>query len=354
MKKGFFSIASLPPEYKRRLIQSAGVYVALLVCAGLWIGLSSKKAVETFEGKIPNAETQVKSVYLTPQLEKIDTPAPVFSDSALPPEGVEKGASVSIIMTDLSFSKTATERAIKDLPQPIALAFFPQDFSKGLMESAAGKSRETVLLLPMEPRSYPKDDPGPKSFLTKSSDSQNAKLAESLLKQAAGVTAVMNFMGSSFLSDKDRSAPIFGALGEKKLPFIEDNSSVKSVAGAQSEINSLPYMKADIIIDKTATETDVAQALIALEKKAKHNGYAIGIAHPYPVTFNMLKSWNADLEKRGVRLIPLSEMLKAKGKEYLAAKGSDKMPPPPASEEEQAVPVTEMPAATMPTETQHE
>ena len=68
----------------------------------------------------------------------------------------------------------------------------------------------------------------------------------------------------------------------------------------------------------------------------------------------MLKSWNADLEKRGVRLIPLSEMLKAKGKEYLAAKGSDKMPPPPASEEEQAVPVTEMPAATMPTETQHE
>lgn len=306
--------SSLSPEYRRRLFQAVAVYAVLFIGVGLWVVFSSDKAADAFKKKVPNAESPVKKVYVTPQIETTDDGS-VFS-SAGDENDVSSGTknvAVALIMTDLGLSQASTDRAFNDLPQNVALAFFPRENIRAMIARAAEKSREALLLLPMEPKSYPKDDPGPKSLLTKNSDEQNAKLAENILKQADGVKAVINFMGSNFLADKDKSAVLFSVLSTKKTAFVEDNPTFRSVASSQAELNSLPYLKVDITVDKTASETQVAQGLIALEKIAREKGYAVGIMRPYPVTFNMVKSWSEDLKKRGIHLVPLSEIIKMAG-----------------------------------------
>jgi polysaccharide deacetylase 2 family uncharacterized protein YibQ len=63
---------------------------------------------------------------------------------------------------------------------------------------------------------------------------------------------------------------------------------------------------ADLLIDERLTAESINEQLTKLEVAAKARGYAIGIAHPYPLTIDALKSWSESLPKRGMVLAPLS------------------------------------------------
>ncbi len=310
--------SSFPPEHKKSLVRAVSLYAFAVAGVGVWVWLNAADTVKDWEKRTPQAVATVKTVYMTGQTSDAgDTakPAGFANDINMPPPSPGQGY-ITIIMTDIGMSEADTGRAMEDLPQDMTLAFSPYSPNLGdWLKKAKDANRETLILIPMEPVTYPKDDPGPQALLTRQSDADNSRRLDWVLRQAGGSVGAMNYMGSSLLADEKNLTSVLNALYKRSALFVENPQGSESLAEVVAERTSTPYLQADISIDKSAAELDVQQQLLNLENLAKKRGYAVGIAQPYPVTFGILKSWAATLDRRGIKLVPLVSLWKAKSRQ---------------------------------------
>lgn len=303
--------SSYPPEHKRSFFRAVTLYVLLVAAGAGWIWMHSGVALENWKTRVPYAAAEIRTVYVTPQI----AGANLFTgDNTLPPPGAGEGY-ITIIMTDIGMSDHATERALDDLPQSVVLAFSP--YARKLekwLKRAADARRESLILLPMEPSTYPKDDPGPGALLSRLSDKENGARLGRVLEKSEGTLGAMNFMGSGFLADDRNTRPVFDVLRNRGALFVEEPSAPGAAAAAAETAKAagLSYVSADMRIDANATELAVKKQLLDLETLARKRGYAVGVAQPYPVTFNILKDWAESLDRRGIKLVPLTAVLKTK------------------------------------------
>jgi polysaccharide deacetylase 2 family uncharacterized protein YibQ len=306
--------SSFPAAHKKRCYQGLGGYVLLVLLTGAWISFRAHDTIKDWQSHIPSATAEVKNVYLTPQIaaaapdeEPKETPvaaAPSYDDGKI---------YVSVIVSGLGLSTPATQRAVDDLPAQMTLAFSPYaDNVKGWIKKALAEKHETLLLLPMEAIAYPQNDPGPRALSSRHSDQNNNENLNWMLAQGEGSTGVMNYMGTRFMTDQKRLINTFNTLRKNSALFIETPGIDKSAAAAAASKTGLPYMEARIEIDAIATDSAIRAQLDALEQTARKHGYAIGIAQPYPLTMNILKSWADGLSARGIVLAPLRTVWKNK------------------------------------------
>jgi polysaccharide deacetylase 2 family uncharacterized protein YibQ len=299
----------LPSLYKKRLLQGIGAYLLLIAVIWLWLFLRADATMQAWNARIPQA-------ILTLDVSGDDAPAGMqesfdgdASGNVTLPAG--RTALVAIILSDAGLSEAATLRALHALPPQIALAFSP--YAPKLpswMEQAQAGGRETFLLLPMEPLTYPKDDPGPRALLSRRSESENRTNLQWLLSQATGATGVMNFMGSRFLADRRGMASALEQIKRHGLIFVENpvTAGLQSSAAFARDAG-VPYLSAEMQIDLQAEENAIRRQLFLLEKAAEEKGFAIGIAAPYPVTLQVLPQWADSLARRGFTLSAPSALL---------------------------------------------
>jgi len=299
--------SSLPPGHKKAFACGVAAYaVAVALAAGL-VWYRAESSLSNWEGRIPRAEVPIS--------QNGQGVAPDFSNdnSVAAPNGLGGDAKIAFVMTDLGLSDAATKQAVNDLPENIALAFSPYSTDLAAkMNRAKSAGHEALILIPMEPLSYPKDDPGPAALLTRQSDAANAHKLDDLLATGAGATGAMNFMGSALLQDQKNVTALFNRLQKQQLLFVENPQGPESIAEDVTGGMKAPFLEGDAVIDRTASELAIRQQLLALETQARKNGYATGIAHPFPVTFSILKDWADSLARRGFKLVPLSALVKVK------------------------------------------
>lgn len=299
--------AKLPPGYLRRMVQGIAAWLLFLACVGGALAFRAEATLHDIDSRTPQAAARIKTVFLTPQIS--DDTDIIFETGGVMPG---KGAYVALIITELGLSEADSVRAVEDMPPEITLAFSPYGPLEEWIKKARAYGHEVLALLPMEPGNYPRSDPGPTALLTRVSEKDNASDLASVLRRSNGATGVMNFMGEAFMRNATALDPVFVTLKKAGASFVEAGRAESRVAEDMAKAVELPYLAADIRIDAEATETAVAQRLVDLEKMARSKGSAVGIAGPYPVTFNTIKSWHDGLEERGVKLIPVSAMIKVR------------------------------------------
>ncbi len=293
--------SSFPAEHKKRFYQGLCGYA--LICAALaaWIGIKADATIKEWQNNIPSAIAPVKAVAQTPSI--FDTPQNVAAAGT--------GKYISIIITDLGLSAATTERALNELPPEISFSFSPYaDNLKTWLDKSTDLKHENLISAPMESMNPAQDDPGPRALSTRLSDEENNDRLNWVLQQSAGALGVVNFMGSRFLSDKDRLTPVFQNLKTKNRIFIEAPGTENSQAANVAAQTGLPYLAIDLKLDSEVSESSIRRQFMALEKMAQERGYAIAIAEPYPITINMLKSWQSILKTQGITLAPLSTVWK--------------------------------------------
>ncbi|MCE9507566.1 MAG: divergent polysaccharide deacetylase family protein [Alphaproteobacteria bacterium] len=300
MKRLAIAWSSFPVEHKRRFYQGIGVYALVLACLAIWIAANARSTVSDWQKRSPAANAIVKNTQMAPPP---DFPVPFSGRSA----AFDQQPYVAIIMSGLGLSSRMTERALDSLPQEVSLAFSPYaaDLQKWL-DLATRLNRETLIFMPMETAAYPQDDPGPRAVSSRLSDKDNNDNLNWVLSHGKGTVGVINFLGSRFLTDKKRLTPVFDALQKNGSMFIETPATEKSEARAIAAQAGLPYMAVDLQIDQDTAENAIRGQLAKLEAIARERGYAIGIAEPYPLTLNVIKSWSGELGKSGIRLAPLA------------------------------------------------
>jgi len=210
---------------------------------------------------------------------------------------LEKRPKVAIVVTGLGVSFNATESVVGILPGEVTLAFAP--FARKLkdwIDAARGAGHEVLINLPMEPRGYPRDDPGPFGLLTALDTEQNRRCFDWVLSRMTGYVGVTNYMGGRFTANQSAMRPVLREMERRGLMFLD---SMETAASAAPKLR-LPFAMNDKVIDWVVSRTAIDAALAEIERIAKARGSAVALAHPYPVTVRRLQRWVGGLDEKGL------------------------------------------------------
>lgn len=232
-------------------------------------------------------------------------PARVAFAGAQPPN--DGRPRIAVLMSEIGLGRARSRQAIDRLPSPISFAIMAYAEDRASWVVAAREAgHEALLAVPMEPVDYPRVDPGPEPLLIDLDDTENLARFEKALRDAGGVVGVLGHMGGRFLADAERLRPILAATQDRGLIFVDGRSGADSAVAELAWDLELHVLLNDRFIDSEPSREEIDRRLVELEEIARRRGYAAGIATPYPVVIERLRSWAEGLDERGFVLAPVS------------------------------------------------
>ncbi len=210
---------------------------------------------------------------------------------------VTNGIPVAIIIDDIGYDRKMAEGFL-ELDVPLTFSVLPQGtFNHSIIDQALKKDVEIMLHLPMEPGNYPSVNPGPGALLSSMKPDELIAQLNANLDRVPSVKGVNNHMGSKLTASSEQMRQIFTILKKRDLFFVDSRTTADTLCRPSAELLHLPFAERDVFIDHEQTHAFVRKQLKLLVKRAKRQGYAIGIAHPHPVTLEVLKEMLPDLKK---------------------------------------------------------
>jgi polysaccharide deacetylase 2 family uncharacterized protein YibQ len=216
---------------------------------------------------------------------------------------------VAVVMAGLGLSAAATEAAIKRLPPEVTLVFDPYGAN---LEQWLGLAREygheVLLSLPMEPASFPIDDPGPFALMTTVPPEENQKRLEFLLGRLGGYVGMAGRMGSRFTASDAHLRPVLTVLKARGLLYFDDQASADSLAPRIAGELGVPRVLNNVVLDAVPSRAAVDAKLAELDALARFSAAAVAVGHPYPSTIERVAAWAAGLQGRNLVLAPISAL----------------------------------------------
>ena len=216
---------------------------------------------------------------------------------------------VAIIMDDLGISLKHGEEALQ-LQLPITFAIIPDEpHSTYIMNLAHQQQHEIIIHIPMEPVSYPRNDPGHMGLFVSQNEAQIRQRIQKMIELVPYAVGCNNHMGSEFTQHTDKIDIFLDEIKQAQLFFVDSLTIAKSVAYAEARRLDIPTAKRNIFLDN---ERDVDKILLQLDKLVQlahshHN--AVGICHPYPETITALAQFSMTSNTLNVELVPVSQLL---------------------------------------------
>lgn len=232
-------------------------------------------------------------------------PMDIYARAARPPTpGLSR---VVVVVGGLGMSQTGTDIALKGLPSAVTLAFsaYGTNLDRWVAR-ARSQGHELLVQLPLEPFDYPDNDPGPHTLMTSLTPEANIDRLHWALSRLPAFVGVVNHMGARFTASSEAMTPVMTELGKRGLMYLDDGSSVRTVAPEVAKTTGAPFAKVDVVIDAEANEEQIEARLLQLEGLARQRGLAIGVATALPVSIRRITEWSKTLEARGVVIVPAS------------------------------------------------
>ncbi len=277
--------------------------LTLLVCLVITAALLANRFL--MRPSPPVASTPKPMGIAQPEIELVHHSVPdyeAFHRKVVPPapitraKPVTNGIPVAIIIDDIGYDRKMAD-AFLALDAPLTFSMLPQGpFNRRIIDQALKKDVEIMLHLPMEPENYPGVDPGPGALLTSMNPDELIFQLNANLDSIPDIKGVNNHMGSKLTASSEQMRQIFTILKKRNLFFVDSRTSVKTLCRPSAKLLQLPFAERDVFIDHEQTPAFVRKQLKRLIKRARRQGYAIGIAHPHAVTLAVLKEMLPELK----------------------------------------------------------
>lgn len=233
-------------------------------------------------------------------------PADAFAQPVKALAGKPDAPRIALIVGGLGVSTKTTSDAIARLPGPVTFAFVPYGSDAALVARARAAGHEILLQVPMEPFSYPDNDPGPQTLLTSLAPQQNLDRLHWVMSRLQGYVGIIDMMGARFTASEQSFAPVLQDIASRGLIFVDDGANPRSVAGRIAGADNLPFARAEVIVDSVPTPTEIDRALGRLETAARAHHFAVGIASALPASIDHIAKWAKAAEGHGVILVPIT------------------------------------------------
>ena len=216
---------------------------------------------------------------------------------------------IAIVIDDMGVSHRRTAN-ISSLDYPLTSSFLT--YASNLRPQIAAGERaghEIIAHLPMEPKASM--NVSPDVLTVKMNEKQVAEGLNGMLDKFPGIAGVNNHMGSRFTEDAERMDVVMKELEKRGLFFLDSKTTPHSAGEKAAKDNRVRYVSRNVFLDNEDKFDYVMRQLRQTEAIARKNGYAVAIGHPKEQTYNALKVWLPTLKSRNLRLVHLSEIVKA-------------------------------------------
>lgn len=224
---------------------------------------------------------------------------------------------ISIIIDDMGYRLKSGSRAV-NLPGAVTYSFLPHaPHVTQLSQLAHKQDKEVMLHLPMQAEGGKRLGPG---GLTEAMSEKNfIKVLASDINSIPHVSGFNNHMGSLLTKSQLWMKRLMQQVAKKNnLFFVDSRTTSESVALKVARTEGLKSIQRDIFIDHEDSKIFIQKQLRKLIKKARKNGTALAIAHPKKVTLSALEEWLPELEKQGIKLVPVSKLINLRQQRKLA------------------------------------
>ena len=215
---------------------------------------------------------------------------------------------VAIIIDDLGYDENIASKFLV-LDGVMSFSVLPHSpFQKSIASTIHNSGRDVLLHLPMEPVEYPRVDPGAGALLSSMAPDD---LLEQLRKNLDAVpiaVGVNNHMGSRLTQDPAKMHQIFTILKRRNLFFIDSLTSPRSCCERAADLLKLKFAQRQVFLDHVQDPNAIRFQIKRLISIARKNGKAIGIAHPYPATWEVLNEELPNI-KTEVELVRISDLV---------------------------------------------
>ncbi len=219
---------------------------------------------------------------------------------------------VAIIIDDIGYDMTPV-RDLLSIDADITFAILPLlAHSREAADVLHKANRETLLHLPMEPLSYPKEKPGSGALFSDMNDEELIFQLEKNLASVPHAVGVNNHMGSKFMSSERNLVPVFKQLKKRNLFFIDSRTTYGSKTTEVAQKVHLTVASRTVFLDNDRNYSKIYQILVDVAEAPAGNAMPIVIGHPYPETIRALKDAHKVFQEKGVSIIPVSKLIKKK------------------------------------------
>lgn len=220
---------------------------------------------------------------------------------------------LSIIIDDIGNDLVPVRELLK-IDADITFSILPLcSHSRESAEMIHKAHRETLLHLPMEPNSYPRENPGNGSLFTDMNNEELASLLEKDIASVPYVSGVNNHMGSKFMADEEKLVIIFNILKKKKLFFIDSRTTANTKAPAASKKTNIQFASRKVFLDNDRDYNEIYNKLLAAAQNSSYVSPLIIIGHPYPETIRAVKDASRVLREKGILIVPVSKLISPRG-----------------------------------------
>jgi polysaccharide deacetylase 2 family uncharacterized protein YibQ len=236
-------------------------------------------------------------------------------------EYTEKPVRIALIIDDLGNALSAGRR-VTALNGPVACAILPHTpYGKSIAKQAFSAGKEVLLHLPLQPVE-PLETVGSGTINLENTRTQLVRIFEADMVSIPHVVGVSNHMGSLLTRHPGHMEWLMDAVkshGDRDLFFVDSYTTVESVVLQLAAERGVPSIRRDVILDNVPTEAAIDREFQRLKKRARKNGVAVGIGHPYPETLRYLERVLPDLRDEGIELVSVRRLI---------ANGVDERSPP--------------------------
>ena len=235
---------------------------------------------------------------LTHRVSLLSAAPPAGKPPAPPPlPQAPAGPRAALVIDDLGYRMGPVKRLLA-LEVPITLSILPHaPYGAKIAALARKKGLEVLLHLPMEPRSYPRLDPGPGALLSGMDPGRWRELTRSDLDSVPQAVGVNNHMGSKLTEDPAAMDAVMAVLAEKGLFFLDSQTSPKSVARDSARRAGVPSARRQIFLDNDPSIKAVRAQMERVLALARRGVPVIAIGHPNQSTLRVLEEYAPRLKK---------------------------------------------------------
>ena len=222
-----------------------------------------------------------------------------------------RGIRIALVVGGLGLSQTGTQNALRQLSPDVTMAFAATGNSlQRWMQEARRSGHEILLQVPFEPFDYPDNNPGPHTLRVALDAKKNLSELHYSLAQITNYTGIMNFLGGRFLSDAGALEPVMRDIGRRGLLFLDDATSAQTLTGTLAGTIGVPHGFADVVVDDQIDRTAILKKLDELERIARRNGGAIGVASAFDESVAAISQWMDEAGTRGIEFVGVSALVK--------------------------------------------
>ena len=215
----------------------------------------------------------------------------------------------AIVIDDLGANLLAAQRLLA-FKQDLTFSILPhQKHSADVAQLIHTEQREILLHLPMEPLGYPVVSPGRGALLASMTAERIQQTIDGDLASVPFAVGANNHTGSRLTAQAGQMQAVLRHLQQRQLFFIDSRTTDETVAYAVARKIGVKSAQRKVFLDVKPGVDFARRQLAQLASLAEQGQPAIAIGHPKEDTLRALEEMLPEFERRGIRIVRVSEFL---------------------------------------------